>query len=80
MKKIENMSFEEAMVRLEEIVRMLEGGKGGLEDSLSAFEEGISLVKFCNEKLEKAEQKVRVLMQGEAGEMKETDFLSGDQS
>ena len=80
MKKIENMSFEEAMVRLEEIVRMLEGGKGGLEASLSAFEEGISLVKFCNEKLEKAEQKVRVLMQGEAGEMKETDCLSGDQS
>ena len=79
MKKIENMSCEEAMMRLEEIVRMLEGGHGGLEDSLSAFEEGISLVKFCNEKLEKAEHKVRVLMQGEAGELKEADFLTGEQ-
>ena len=78
MKKNESISFEEAMARLEEIVRLLESGSGELESSLSAFEEGIALVKYCNDKLEKAEQKVRILMQNEAGEMKEADFLSGE--
>lgn len=78
MKKIENMSFEEAMARLEDIVRLLENGKGGLEDSLTAFEEGIALVKSCNEKLTRAEQKVRILIQGEVGELQEADFLQGE--
>ncbi len=74
MKKLENKSFEEALARLEEIVRMLENGKGGLDDSLTAFEEGIALVKYCNEKLATAEQKVRVLMQDEGGAWQETDL------
>lgn len=77
MKTSENKSFEEAMARLEEIVRLLENGKSSLDDSLSAFEEGISLVKYCNAKLTDAEQKVRILMQNEAGEMLEEDFLTG---
>lgn len=77
MKISENKSFEEAMARLEEIVRLLENGKSSLDDSLSAFEEGISLVKYCNAKLTDAEQKVRILMQNEAGEMLEEDFLTG---
>jgi exodeoxyribonuclease VII small subunit len=76
MKELENKSFEEALARLEEIVRLLENGKGGLDDSLSAFEEGIALVKYCNEKLATAEQKVRVLMQDEGGAWQETDFAS----
>ncbi|MBQ8351737.1 MAG: exodeoxyribonuclease VII small subunit [Clostridia bacterium] len=78
MKKNEQMTFEEAMAKLEEIVRMLENGKEGLEASLSSFEEGIALVKYCNEKLTKAEQKVRILMQGEGGELQEVDFPTGD--
>ena len=74
MKKLENKSFEEALARLEEIVRMLENGKGGLDDSLTAFEEGSALGKYCNEKLATAEQKVRVLMQDEGGAWQETDL------
>ena len=74
MKKEETKSFEEALARLEEIVRLLENGKNCLDESLTAFEEGIGLVKLCNEKLTKAEQRVMVLMQDENGEMQEKEF------
>ncbi len=70
-------SFEEAMARLEEIVRSLEGGSSTLDDSLGLFEEGISLVKLCNAKLEGAEQKVKLLSKSENGVMTETDFAGG---
>ncbi len=73
----ENMTFEAAMARLEEIVRMLENGGEGLDQSLGLFEEGIGLVKLCNTKLESAEQKVKILSAGENGEMNETDFSGG---
>lgn len=57
----ENMTFEEAMERLESIVKLLEAGGTGLDESLSAFEEGVSLVKLCNDKLTQAEKKVHIL-------------------
>ncbi len=71
-------SFEEAIARLEQIVNTLEAGKSGLEDSLAAFEEGVALVKYCNEKLTQAEQKVRILIENGEGEMEESDFSSGE--
>ena len=58
MNKIE-MTFEAALQRLEEITRVLETGSVSLDDSLKLFEEGVSLVRFCNEKLESA--KLRIL-------------------
>ncbi len=70
-------TFEEAMARLEEIVRALDGGTAGLDDSLGLFEEGIALVKLCNAKLEGAEQKVKLLAKGEDGTLVETDFSGG---
>lgn len=70
-------TFEEAMARLEEIVRALDGGSAGLDDSLGLFEEGIALVKLCNAKLEGAEQKVKLLAKGEDGTLSETDFVGG---
>ena len=70
-------TFEEAMARLEEIVRALDSGTAGLDDSLGLFEEGITLVKLCNAKLEGAEQKVKLLAKGENGELTETDFTGG---
>ncbi len=71
-------TFEEAMARLEEIVRALDGGTTGLDDSLGLFEEGIALVKLCNSKLESAEQKVKLLAKGEDGSLSETDFAGGN--
>lgn len=55
------LSFEEAMKRLEEIAGMLENGKATLDESLSLYEEGIALIRHCNEKLLGAEQKIRTL-------------------
>ena len=68
------LTFEAAMVRLEEIVRLLESGNAQLDASLALFEEGVGLVKFCNSKLDHAEQKVKMLVVGENGEMTETDM------
>ncbi len=68
------MTFEAATARLEEIVRQLEGGEASLDDSLALFEEGVKLVKFCNGKLETAEQKVKMLVEDKDGNMTEVDF------
>lgn len=59
--KAKDVTFEEAMARLEEIVRYLESGNAPLDKSLEIFEEGVALVKLCNNKLDSAEQKVRFL-------------------
>lgn len=56
--KIENLSFEQAVERLEEIIDRIESGEAGLERSLVEFEEGAHLLKHCREILAKAEQKV----------------------
>ncbi len=58
-----DLSFEEALARLQQIVGGLENGSVPLEESLTLFEEGVGLVKLCNEKLDRAEQKVKILLQ-----------------
>ena len=55
------LTFEEALSRLEEIVRALESGQSKLEDSLALYEEGIRLSRACTEKLDGAEQKIKML-------------------
>ena len=74
MENKKDMSFEEALSRLESIVKMLESGGAALDESLSVFEEGISLVKMCNEKLEAAEQRIEILTAGTDGSMTEAEF------
>lgn len=70
----EEMTFEAAIARLEEIVRMLEGGSAPLDKSLAMFEEGVALVKLCNSRLDTAEQKVKILTLGGDGTLTETDM------
>lgn len=67
------IKFEEALARLEEIVRELEGGGAPLDKSLEIFEEGVSLVKICNSQLDAARQKVTLLT-----ENGERDFSPSD--
>ena len=74
MAKNEKLTFESAAERLEEIVRLLENGKAPLDDSLKLYEEGISLVRFCNEALEGAEKKIKILTVDGNGELSEKDF------
>ncbi len=57
----EGISFEEAMKRLAEISEKLEKGDAALDESLTLFEEGTALIKLCNEKLDAAEKKIKVL-------------------
>ena len=59
--------FEEALARLEEIVRKLESGNMSLEDSLKAFEEGVRLSRICSERLDEAERRVEILVNGTTG-------------
>ena len=73
-KKNENMSFEESLVRLEEILHTLESGEGGLDAMLGLYEEGVGLIRSCNEKLEKAEQSVKMLQMKSDG-VALTDFM-----
>ncbi len=60
-------TFEEAMIGLESIVRELEEAEIPLEKSLEIFEEGVRLSRFLNRKLNEAEKKVEILLQGEEG-------------
>ena len=67
-------TFEEAMGRIEEIVKQLESGEKPLEEALSLFEEGTSLIKSCSKQLDEAEQKVVKLQKGPDGAPVETVF------
>lgn len=71
------LSFEKAMERLEEIVNSLENGECPLEESLKLFEEGVKLVKLCNNKLENVEGSIKKLANID-GEMVEEDFFTDE--
>jgi exodeoxyribonuclease VII small subunit len=60
--------FEDALSRLESIVKDLEKGELSLESSLARYEQGIRLAKFCNEKLEEAEKRIEMLQVTETGD------------
>ncbi len=79
--KIENkkMTFEQSLGRLEEIVRMLEGGSAPLDKSLELFEEGVSLVKNCNSQLDNVEQRIKILSRNDEGSVIEKDFVGGNE-
>jgi exodeoxyribonuclease VII small subunit len=70
------MTFESALARLDEIVRAMENGQAMLDESLSLYEEGIQLIQFCSKALDDAEQKVKILQKGDAGELVEKDFMT----
>lgn len=61
-------SFEEAMKRLEEIVRELENGDIEIEKALLIFEEGTKLSRLCAKKLSRIERRVEILTRGREGE------------
>ena len=61
--------MEEALKRLEDLVRKLEEGNLPLEESLKTFEEGVKLVRLCTEKINQVEKKIEILKETEAGEL-----------
>lgn len=69
--------FEQSLEKLEQLVERMEEGDLTLEDSLKTFEEGIRLTRECQQALENAEQKVRLLIE-ENGQVAEVDFEPDD--
>ena len=70
----EELNFEGAMDRLEKIVEQMESGKLPLEDLIVRYEEGMNLVKVCQERLAKAEQKIEIIARNSAGKTIIKDF------
>src|SRR6266478_5430388 len=68
------LNFEGAMDRLEKIVEQMESGKLPLEDLIVRYEEGMSLVKICQERLTSAEQKIEIIARNSAGKAVVKDF------
>ena len=61
-------TFEENLKELESIVSELEKGELGLEDAIAKFEKGIAVSIECNNKLEEAEKRINILLDGEEKE------------
>ena len=66
---IDEMSFEGALEELEDIVRTLEGGKGRLEDAITAYERGAKMKAYCEKKLKEAQAKVEKISLGADAEV-----------
>jgi exodeoxyribonuclease VII small subunit len=78
MTKKAQVSFEESLARLEEIVRKMEGGKLTLDETTVLFDEGVKLTALCKGKLAIARNKVMMLTQ-ENNNMKEVEFNDADE-
>ena len=74
------LNFEKAMSRLEAIVEQMETGKLPLEDLIVRYEEGMNLVKICQERLTSAEQKIEIIARNSAGKPVVKDFEPGAES
>ena len=73
---MKNIDFESAILKLEGEVKKLESGNMSLDESIKAFEEAVKLVKVCNERLESAERRVRILTEGTDGSITDMPFES----
>ncbi|MBQ7153187.1 MAG: exodeoxyribonuclease VII small subunit [Clostridia bacterium] len=60
------LNFEQSLERLEEITKLLEAEKTPLDESLKLYEEGITLVRACRAYLEQAEQRIKVIKDGDS--------------
>ncbi|MGX5217998.1 exodeoxyribonuclease VII small subunit [Pseudomonas segetis] len=73
------VDFEQSLTELQSLVERLENGEMSLEDSLTAFEQGIRLTRDCQAALAQAEQKVSLLLERN-GELEEAPFDADKQA
>lgn len=71
-------TFEESLNELEKIATNLENGELGLEEAIKEFEKGMKLSKECTEKLDDAEKRINILVQGEDQTLQEENFVAKD--
>ena len=69
------VSFEQALMQLETLVRDIESGKVPLEESITKYEQGTKLLQQCRGILDRAEQQIRMLSQSENGQLAENGQL-----
>jgi exodeoxyribonuclease VII small subunit len=74
----ESPSLESAMERISEIVTSMEDGNLSLEKLIDSYEEGIGLVKACQEKLDAAEKRIQVIARDARGTVFVKEFESQD--
>ncbi len=72
-----DLNFETAMDRLEEIVEKMESGKLLLDDLIGRYEEGMKLVKICQERLASAEQRIEIITRSNDGKAAVKNFEPG---
>ena len=77
---VKEISFEEALMKLEDQVKKLESGNMSLDESIYSFEEAVNLVKLCNEKLENAERRVRLLTEKADGTITDVPFETDNEA
>ena len=68
-------SFEEALKELEGLVEKMESGEMGLEEMVTAFEKGQTLVKSCTERLNEVERRIEVIKKNADGSATTTEPL-----
>jgi exodeoxyribonuclease VII small subunit len=73
--RIENLTYEEALKELEDIVEELEKNQLTLEESLKKFKRGVELYKYCNKVLTQVEGEIKILLKDEYGNLNEDDFF-----
>ena len=61
------LRFEEALSKLEAVVAKLEAGNVPLDEALASYEEGMELIRFCNARLDEAEQRIEAVRKTENG-------------
>lgn len=66
----QELTFEEALAKLESIVRDIEEGKIGLEESIDRYEDGVKLLRRCRDILSRAELKIQTLQETADGEIR----------
>ena len=76
----EQPNFETALEKLEASVDRLEQGELPLEDALRTFEDGVRWSRACHQLLDRAEQRVEVILKTEQGEHEAQPFVLGDES
>jgi exodeoxyribonuclease VII small subunit len=66
--------FEDELAALEGIVSQIDSGELSLEESISAFERGVALVRSLNQKLDEVERRVEVLIRDSRGDLKRSPY------
>jgi exodeoxyribonuclease VII small subunit len=74
-----NVSFEQALKKLEDAVRKLEDGSLGLEDALKTFEQGIHWSRQCQQRLVDAEKRVEILLKADKEHLTQVAFDLGEE-